>query len=205
MIPEELVHTDATVPGDGLAESLALKGIKQSPQDIDMAFIKSVYDIGANGFAFNGRNPITMASTSIAGVSNKDIPAIGPKGFSTGGLTPLLETIKQNARVLALHCQVVFDVAGAAAAAGKVIRWQWQLQDAPLAVGCRCLNEYQTVIAARTSYYSLLNGSQSQIVPYDCMLVVNAALEDGTNFPANTTIRVMGQAWLRKNGAALPF
>lgn len=207
MFAPNLVDCDLTGPAAGIAQSLGITSPVNVPNKVDQAAVSFVLDVEEGGFSKAELLSGDTGNVAVNGVASYDKPLIGPNGLTVSGQTPQVTTSEQNARPLAMHANVSFNAAGAAAFAGKVLVFEWSLWNpsaSPAVGAARVQQEYFTVAATRLVYRSVVRPADVNFIDWRLGLLVNVSVEDGTVFPASTVFRTIGYFTARKRGAMVP-
>ena len=203
MIPPDLQKIDGSAFGKAIEQDLGIKGLRVTPPAVDMSHVACTYDLSTLDPA---RGPLGgSGGIAINGVSLLNVPLIGPRGWTVSTRTPLIPTDEENARVRGIFVDLVFDAAGSAAFNGKVVWFYLHFVPSPFTTTCPFFYASQTIATGRNSYFQ--NNMQPAMwrgsLPWYWGLQGTVLSQDGTVFPANTTIEWRIAAGCKKRGVAI--
>lgn len=229
--------------GNVLRYLFNLSGKRLAPPEMDVDTIKPVIDVSQGGF-LSYEIQSTVNSASIAGGATVSFNILDPNNppssvlmgstkqrnlmsdvvyTSAVGQSFVGPAIQWDTRIQTLNFSLLYDVAGAAASAGKYISVFLKLIIPPAVIPVDIWNGKAafSVAAGRTSYNgSMLNGfialpnqgnglqglgGWNRFIPYGCNMSFTIANDDGSNFPANTTCQVDCMAILTPKGVQSPW
>jgi len=208
----ELIAADIIGAKNGVEESLNVKGTKTVPNLVDVAAIDLMFDVASGGFGVDQSGKVSIASTgdltTLVGVNAGSIIAVGPTGFSYAGVLagPLLSLNRENCRVLGVGATLTLDAAGLAAFLGKRIGFHWEWRDIDNNPNYTFMSEDVAIVAGQNSYRrGIPSGVWNGLVPLQLAFTFTIQSHDGTNFPANTTLRFGLSTFKRAIGAQVPL
>lgn len=168
-----------------LAKIFQVDDVRQSPIEIDTSTLKFVADVNSGGFAGSIYAWNAVFDPNFAGQASYLQQLINPRVSETSALLfPTMDT-----RVLGASFRMEFDVAGALAWNGKMVRVDLVLQpdfDASPAIVVATKNF--TITTGNVVYTaSMSEGNWNGLVPYGWLLRWEFESVDGTLYPANTS------------------
>lgn len=198
----------------GIRHVLGTNDTQQNPEEVDLGTVIPVIEMGMQGhLRLNDVDNWLQASatTAINGVQTKTYRILST-GVAGGADPQIVLPIDENFVVWGMKFAITFDAAGAAAVNNKFISFE-------LTVGVGWgagveLVKYFCTFQGNTGILQYSPGSINtapldrnaiQIIPAGCYSYITMWMQDGTNFPANTTCKYRIGGISVPVGASLPL
>jgi hypothetical protein len=164
---------------------------KSNPESIDMETITPVVEMSFGGYSklndYTNLDHCQQVADNIAGQSLLHRTMLSYGNFDGGGDPQIAYPVGYNAMVWGLKTHVKFDAAGAAAFNGKFITCVIKMYERN---GIDMDKVFWTVKVETLNriYQPWITRESLCIVPSECKLELWWLVQDGVNFPANTTL-----------------
>jgi hypothetical protein len=183
---------------------------------LDPKYKEDEQESGSFANVLNIRDGFTQpirSSGSLTGVNESFARIVSPQGVTVPGFTELASvnsqyTRTQNSKVLVVYSSISFNAAGALAFATKKVSVSIILSYAPTISASSVnipISKTTYTIGTDLEYQSVYYYDQGLIVPWDCLLYALYLSDDGTVFPANTSVALRAFAFVRSKNTMLPM
>ncbi len=207
-----------------LGDLLKIEGVSRMPSAIDRDLVHVQTDLNQGGFSGRVIETGSLETESVAGVSQYTQRIYGER---TGAIEPLIKSNipddirKSDARMLSIWMALEFDAAGALAFNGKNVNMTLEYATPTSTVRLGIIHDlfpWITVATAIGTYVWAAGGSHNDLsrrndngigfviwAPVELALQIHLDVDDGTNFPANTTVSFNAAAAKQFTGGRLPI
>jgi len=192
---------------NGLRYMFQINEAQSNPEILDMTSIIPTIDMSMMGHALLDDTSKYLScdgrtTSSVAGVQSKTFKILS-YGNAVGADTQIVVPLNHHFVVWGVKILLYTNVAGAGVINNKWISIELELLTGSVPI-CKYQNDF-TGNSLRQQYQQPLDRSNLQVVPCGCTLQLSTWIQDGTNFPANTSLQytLVGQAV--PSGAPLPL
>lgn len=175
----------------GLRHLFDISDPDSNPETIDMTSITPVVEMSFGGYSklndYTTLDHCQQIGDNIAGQNSLDRTLINYGNFDGGGDPQIAIPVGYNAIVWGIKTHVKFDAAGATAFNGKYITAVLKLYS-PDGIDMDKVFWTTVVHITERTYQPWITRQSICIIPAGCKLELWWLSQDGTNFPANTTL-----------------